>query len=328
LISLYSSSLLLVNRASSSSSAHAPSSFHRSKRVRLTNSSEGGRSIPSRSGSRSGSLPVPGESFLNANNTGSMSSRGSHGSKSHTHPFNREFSYRDGPPLAPSASRTSHAHSIQSQRGNHAPSRRSLSQASIPISALVSPHAPSITRSGTFHMRDPRKPAPIQSTPWALSFPDHCQAGESRWALHGWVGRGGSPLHAWLFFFGFVCFPLWWAAAFIPIPKTRRLGGTDAEKGVILDDPQVEHGLSPFVLLHHNRFSNLFRRRKIMAISLPHHGPCFSVHLYPIYRSRHRFHSSLDLLSLDTQHINRRSLERHHLTLKCLAAMPPLNSPP
>lgn len=244
LISLYSSSLLLVNRASSSSSAHAPSSFHRSKRVRLTNSSEGGRSILSRSGSRSGSLPVPGESSLNANNTGSMSSRGSHGPRP---AFNREFSYRDGPPLAPSASRTSHAHSIQSQGGNRAPSRRSLSQASIPISALVSPHAPSITRSGTFHMRDPRKPAPIQSTPWALSFPDHWQAGESRWALHGWVGRGGSPLHAWLFFFGFVCFPLWWAAAFIPIPKTRRLGGTDAEKGVILDDPQVEHGLSSFI---------------------------------------------------------------------------------
>ena len=54
--------------------------------------------------------------------------------------------------------------------------------------------------------------------------------------------RGGSPLHSWLFFIGFILFPLWWIATFLPIPRTRRLGGTDAEKGVTLDDPQVEHG--------------------------------------------------------------------------------------
>jgi len=44
-----------------------------------------------------------------------------------------------------------------------------------------------------------------------------------------------------LFFIGFILFPLWWAAAVLPTPKTRRLGGTDAEKAVMLDDPQVEH---------------------------------------------------------------------------------------
>jgi len=43
------------------------------------------------------------------------------------------------------------------------------------------------------------------------------------------------------FFIGFILFPLWWAAAFIPVRRTRRLGGTDVEKSVILDDPQLEH---------------------------------------------------------------------------------------
>jgi hypothetical protein len=43
-----------------------------------------------------------------------------------------------------------------------------------------------------------------------------------------------------------VVFPLWWVASFTGVPKTRRLpGGLEAggrEKGVILDDPQVEYG--------------------------------------------------------------------------------------
>ncbi|KAF9470739.1 hypothetical protein BDN70DRAFT_761661, partial [Pholiota conissans] len=105
-----------------------------------------------------------------------------------------------------------------------------VSQVSIPITALISPHAPSITRMSTFHMCDPWNPNPVQSTPWSLSLPSAGQA-------------GGSPLHAWLFFIGFILFPLWWAATlFIPIPKTRRLGGAEGtEKGVVLDDPQVEH---------------------------------------------------------------------------------------
>lgn len=100
-------------------------------------------------------------------------------------------------------------------------------------------------------MRDPRKPAPVQRTSWSLAFPSEVQRGESRWELKSWVERGGSPLHAWLFFVGFVGFPLWWVASFVGVPRTRRLaGGSDvvaggvgnAEKGVVLDDPQVEHG--------------------------------------------------------------------------------------
>jgi len=214
---------------------HAPSSFNRSKRVRLTNSSEGGRSTMSRT-SRAGSVDG---SPPSAKNTGSWSSRGSHGPRSASYLFSRE-----GLPLARSASRTSHPNSVHGHGEHRAPSRRSLSQASIPISALVSPHAPSIARSGTFHMRDPRRPPPIQSTPWTLSFPTHWEAGESRWTLGSWVARGGSPRHAWLFFLGFIVFPLWWVAAFLPIPRTRRIGGSDVEKGVMLDDPQVEHGMS------------------------------------------------------------------------------------
>lgn len=108
------------------------------------------------------------------------------------------------------------------------PSRRSLSQASIPLSALISPHAPSVTHSGRFHMRDPRRPAPIQSTTWSLSLPSRVEDGQSRWEWRGWVERGGSPLHSWLFFIGFIVFPLWWVASFVGVPQTRRLGeGTD-----------------------------------------------------------------------------------------------------
>lgn len=59
-----------------------------------------------------------------------------------------------------------------------------------------------------------------------------------------WIEGGGSPIHAWLFFLGFIFFPLWWIAGiFVGIPKTRRLGaGAPGEKSVVLDDPQVEHG--------------------------------------------------------------------------------------
>ncbi|KAF9005550.1 hypothetical protein BDQ17DRAFT_1240006 [Cyathus striatus] len=205
------------HRASAgTNSSYAPSSFHRQKRARLSTTPES--RPPSRSGS---TTPQTGDS-PNSKRDGTWSSKASAQRAASQH--------------------GSYAPSTGSHQPHRAPSRRSLSQASIPISALVSPHAPSVTTSGRYHMRDPRKPTPIQGTPWSLSFPERVERGLSRWAFHGWVERGGSPLHAWLFFFGFIIFPLWWAAAlFIPIPRTRRLGADEAEKGVILDDPQVEH---------------------------------------------------------------------------------------
>jgi hypothetical protein len=77
-------------------------------------------------------------------------------------------------------------------------------------------------------MRDPRRPPRVHSTPWGLRFRSEDDE--------------GSPRHAWAFFVGFILFPLWWIASVLPIPETRRVGGTDTEKAVTLDDPQVEHG--------------------------------------------------------------------------------------
>jgi hypothetical protein len=101
---------------------------------------------------------------------------------------------------------------------------------SIPISALISPHAPSVAHSGTYHMRDPRKPKKVRSTGWGLRFRDE----ENE--------QHGSPVHAWFFFTGFVAPVLWWLASFWKVPTTRSVGGTDLEKAVMVDDPQVEHG--------------------------------------------------------------------------------------
>ncbi|KAI0754530.1 hypothetical protein C8Q80DRAFT_1297735 [Daedaleopsis nitida] len=118
--------------------------------------------------------------------------------------------------------------SSSAHRHSQVDRRRSMSEISFPISALVAPHAPSVSvRSGGYYMRDPRKPPRIQPTAWTLrmSSPD----------------EQGSPIHAWIFFIGFVLFPLWWVASFWRIPQTRRVGGTDTEKAVTLDDPQVEH---------------------------------------------------------------------------------------
>ncbi|KAF7357406.1 WD-REPEATS-REGION domain-containing protein [Mycena sanguinolenta] len=126
-----------------------------------------------------------------------------------------------------SASSRGSAPRQQSGHPSRAPSR--MSQASLPISALVAPHAPSVVRSGMgtiYHMQNPQKPPRSQPTGWGLEF-----------------GEGASPVHAWLFFIGFVLFPVWWLAGFgVPVPQTRRLGDEE-EKGreqVVLDDPQVE----------------------------------------------------------------------------------------
>ena len=77
-------------------------------------------------------------------------------------------------------------------------------------------------------MHDPRRPPKIHPTEWT----PHLRSED----------EDASPMHAWAFFVGFILFPVWWLAAFWPIPKTRRVGDTDAEKAVTLDDPQVEHG--------------------------------------------------------------------------------------
>lgn len=77
-------------------------------------------------------------------------------------------------------------------------------------------------------MHDPRRPPKIHPTEWT----PHLRSED----------EDASPLHAWAFFVGFILFPIWWLAAFWPIPKTRRVGDGDAEKAVTLDDPQVEHG--------------------------------------------------------------------------------------
>ncbi|THV03906.1 hypothetical protein K435DRAFT_817146 [Dendrothele bispora CBS 962.96] len=199
-------------------------------------------------------------------------------------------------PSRASALNPSHMHN-QDATPSRAPSRHSrrgsISAASIPISALISPHAPSIShRSTPYHMRDPHKPPRVQPTPWSLSFPEAGPGEEdylrgrlksmarsigSNSALKslkgkfrtkdagndgdeddkqhyddrepgssspiGWIEGGGSPLHAWLFFAGFILFPIWWIAGFlVRIPKTRRIDpGRRGEKAVVLDDPQVEH---------------------------------------------------------------------------------------
>ncbi|KAG1715714.1 hypothetical protein ID866_1430 [Astraeus odoratus] len=79
-------------------------------------------------------------------------------------------------------------------------------------------------------MRDPRKPPKkLKDTEWGLRFASEDEA--------------GSPPHAWLFFIGFVLFPLWWVAALcIPVPRTRTAGDASLEKAVtVIDDPQIEH---------------------------------------------------------------------------------------
>ena len=233
---------LLVYRSSSSS---LPPPSYRRKRARL--------SVPSDSfnpSSRPGSV----QESPDAKTTGSLSSRRSGkstaetlrratSSSAHAHVRNdlviRPHSHIGSP------SNTPYQYQIA------VPSRPSLSQMSLPISALISPHAPSVTYSGKFHMHDPRKPAPIQSTPWSLSFPSRVESGQSRWEGTSWAERGGSPLCAWLFFIGFVIFPVWWVTWFIGVPQTRRLvddaaemGISGREKAVVLDDPQLEYGKS------------------------------------------------------------------------------------
>ena len=171
-------------------SSLAPSSYpHHNKRARL-----------------SGPSPSPAPSNTNAHNTGTYSSRTSSRAR------------------APSSTRSG-PHDNASERER----RRSLSQRSIPISALVTPQVPSIGRpSSAYHMRDPRRPPRRMETSWALRL----RTAEEE----------GSPVHAWLFYLALVIFPLWWVGAVWRVPQTRVVGGTDTEKAVPLDDPQIEFG--------------------------------------------------------------------------------------
>lgn len=209
--------------------SNAPSSYGR-KRVRL---SDANTSSPS---------PSPGHSRPSTGHTSTASNSNSPGT----------WPMRTGAQLFRAASKTASTRSLHrsvltadTTGAASLDRRRSMSEVSIPISALVAPHAPSISRSSTYHMRDPRRPPKITPTEWSLR-------------LRG-PDDEGSPLQAWCFFFGFVLFPLWWVASFMGIPKTRRVGGTDTEKAVTLDDPQVEHGmllsLSFFSSVHFYGFS-------------------------------------------------------------------------
>ncbi|KAG6827605.1 hypothetical protein H0H92_011144 [Tricholoma furcatifolium] len=213
---------------SNSTQSAAPSSYQR-KRVRLSTTQE------SRPGS-SASATDQNSHHNYAATTGSWSSKMSKNSLAPSSQHPRQMSPSYQPP-------------------QRASSRRSLSQASIPMSALISPHAPSISHSTTFHMRDPRKPAPIQRTPWSLSLPSGPKEPGEGW--RGWTDRGGSPLHAWLFFVGFILFPLWWVASVTRVPETRRLDAGAQEKGVILDDPQVEFG-AIFIVICSHKSNSLF----------------------------------------------------------------------
>ncbi|KAH7922940.1 hypothetical protein BV22DRAFT_1016317 [Leucogyrophana mollusca] len=186
-----------------SGSSHAPSSYQR-KRARLSSSSPSATPAQSR--------PT---SVQPTNNFGSWSS----------HTSSRVVP----PPSAPSRAASTRSTQPQNLHRQSSDRRQSMSQISIPISALVSPHAPSITRSSQFHMRDPRKPPKkLHDTEWSLRF--------------GTEDEPGSPLHAWCFFVGFILFPVWWVAAlFFRPPRTRMAGESAAEKAVTIDDPQIEH---------------------------------------------------------------------------------------
>ena len=199
------------------SDIHAPSSF-RAKRARLSTSSYSPGPSPSRP-----------DTSLNAANTGTWTSATSSKIRSLSRqsvtkpPSSKTNSYRSDNPSERVRS---------TDRYERTRSMSQLSHTSIPVSALVSPRAPSVSKSLTsaYHMRDPRKPPRVQTTSWALRLRTEFE--------------DGSPIHAWFFFLGFIFFPLWWFASVWRIPETRSVGGSEVEKAVTLDDPQVEHGQS------------------------------------------------------------------------------------
>ncbi|EIN12437.1 hypothetical protein PUNSTDRAFT_81670 [Punctularia strigosozonata HHB-11173 SS5] len=210
-----------VQRISNTDSSHAPSSYHR-KRPRVSN----------QTASSSSSRPAITE---HPSRDGSWTSRSSAPPNAIRPPSRTKSTRSDRRAMSPAAP--------ADERED------SRSGVSIPISALISPHAPSIVSTpgqrSSYHMRDPRRPR-VRPTPWALSF----GAGEDGL---------GSPVQAWMFFIGFILFPLWWLASVWRIPETRSVGGHDAaEKAVVVDDPQIEHDARTW----------RFRCRIMAAISL------------------------------------------------------------
>jgi hypothetical protein len=69
-----------------------------------------------------------------------------------------------------------------------------------------------------------------------------------------------------MFYIALVLFPLWWIAAVWRVPKTRVVGGTDTEKAVPLDDPQIEFGALVFSLARARCFGVSAQRQQMRAL--------------------------------------------------------------
>ncbi|KAF9068595.1 hypothetical protein BDP27DRAFT_785205 [Rhodocollybia butyracea] len=328
-----------AHRTSTSTSSYTASHYARRKRVRLSSgtsfattqniSETGSRVAPSRDGSyRHPPPPTNGSVRPSSRDSRTPTQSSFRGGSVSSHQHSVRFTGQPQRVRGPSST-------VGSSR------RNSVSQTSIPLSALVSPHAPSISihRATPYHMRDPRKPSPVHPTSWSLTFPSPgpeersyfsgCVNGMTCcWGVGGllerlfqrdgkqlggdpekqvveqeesggklqvvdWIEGGGSPIHAWLFFLGFIFFPSWWIAGlFVGIPKTRRLGaGTPGEKSVVLDDPQVEHG----TLISYSCDEVLIQQPVIFQMQKPGGLDVVSC---PFYRCSLTFPSSFSLLYL------------------------------
>lgn len=204
----------------SNNSTHAPSSFSNKsrKRVRLSSTP-----MTSPDHSRPGSATHSPTSYVNTSWSSKASSKA-------TSAVQNPHSSQTNLPRAPSRA-TTHRTTMSAGMPPRHQKTRSMSGASIPLSAIVSPRAPSIDRLNQYHMRDPHKPR-RRPVGWRLRrrTPE---------------GDAGSPVHAWCFWLGLLFPPLWWIASFMPIPHTRVVGAGvgAAEKGIPVDDPHDERGM-------------------------------------------------------------------------------------
>ncbi|KAN0127969.1 hypothetical protein V8E53_014223 [Lactarius tabidus] len=132
----------------------------------------------------------------NAHNTGTYSSRASAR-------LSRAPSTRSGPHGSSTGPESGSPESASERER-----RRSVSQRSIPISALVIPHTRLPSAVHPPHtMCHPRRPPRRVETGLTLRF----RTSEEE----------GSPAQAWMFYIALVLFPLWWIAAVWRVPKTR-----------------------------------------------------------------------------------------------------------